>query len=150
MTQSGCRGEAERGKEGKSAASASGASLAEQPQPAGPEVIAALGGLQVGSEIAGWKVSWVGSVDDQGQIRILAERGGEQMRLSVALDGDGPRPPARVGPYALYYEATERVHGASEEECKRVIEALAKRMSEVDAAAPPTGLRPLPRRSMPL
>ena len=144
MAQSGCRGE---GGEEQAAAKASAAT--REARPAGQDVIAMLGGLRVGSQLSGWRVSWIGAVDAQGLVRIVAERGGERMRLTVALDGGGPRPPATSGPYALYYEATERLNSASEQECKRAIDALAKQMSDVDAARPPPkGLRPLPRRSV--
>ncbi|MFW5739080.1 MAG: hypothetical protein ACOC1F_01805 [Myxococcota bacterium] len=152
LAPSACRGQQE--KAGAQASSAS-ARASEAPSPsvpdAGSDVMALLGGLEVGQSVAGYKVRWISGVGDDGVVRLGLERGGMRMRVALALDGGGPRPPVRAGKYALYYEGSRRLHSANPDDCLRVLEALAKRIGKVEASvAVPKGLGPMPLPSVTL
>ena len=104
-----------------------------------------LGGLQVGDTVEGYEVTWIGAVREDGGVALRLEQGGRRMRLAMGLDTEEPRPPVRTEKYALYYEDTRRLDAASQEDCARVLESLAKRIRKVEQKLPtPAGMRALP------
>ncbi len=127
------------------------ATSATSPLAAGPDVIAMLDGLQVGDRMAGYEVTWIGSVGDDGIVEIRLTRGGRVMRLQAARWSVKPRPPARTKYYALYYERSDEPHSASEEDCRRVLDTLEQRIRRAERhAAPPAGLGTLPPPTIPM
>lgn len=141
LGQVACRGT----KDGDAGVGASGSAVHAAALPAGGDVRALLGGLQVGDSVEGYEVTWIGAVREDGGVALRLEQGGRRMRLAVALDTDHPRPPVRTERYALYYEDMTRLDTASEEDCVRVMEALAKRIRKVEKELPtPAGMRALP------
>jgi hypothetical protein len=137
-----CRDGGTKSDEGVAASSS--ASRVEA-RPASEDVRAVLGGLQVGDTVEGYEVTWIGAVREDGGVALRLEQGGRRMRLAMGLDTDDPRPPVRTEKYALYYEKTGRLDAASEEDCARVLESLAKRIRKVEQKLPtPAGMRPLP------
>lgn len=122
-----------------------------QPAPAGADVLALLGGVKVGDEVEGYVVTWIGAVASDGAIRVLLEQGGRRMRLVVALYSEEPNPPVRTEKYALYYESLDHRQAAGEDDCKRVLEQLAKKIRRVEDDVPaPSGMRVRPGHAMPM
>lgn len=121
----------------------------ERRRAGGTEEIALLDGLAVGDTLEGYVVTWIGAVRHDGAMEVRLEGGGRLMRLAVALDAAEPRPPVRTSKYALYFEGSHKTHAASEEDCLRVLAALAKRIRKVEAHVPtPSGMRSLPPRAV--
>lgn len=119
--------------------------------PASAQQLALLDGLGVGDELEGYEMVWIGAVRADGGMEIRLEAGGQRMRLVIALISDTPRPPVRTEKYGLYYEGLDVTHAAGEEESLRVLEALAKRVRNVEAKVPtPAGLGQLRPPSTPL
>lgn len=100
-----------------------------------------LDGLRVGDMVEGYEVVWIGAARADGGMEVRLEAGGRRMRLVVALLAETPRPPVRTEKYGLYYEASEAHHAAGLEESLRVLEALAKRIRNVEGRVPvPPGM----------
>lgn len=150
LLQSNCD-RAERPRSGAATSASSHVTVSSRNTPGGTEEIALLDGLSVGDVLEGYLVTWIGSVREDGAMEVRLEGGGRPMRLAVALDSKEPRPPVRTSKYALYYEASGRPHAASEQDCLRVLEALAKRIRKVEEVVPtPSGMRALSPRAIQL
>jgi hypothetical protein len=150
LLQSNCD-RTDRSQDGTPASASNPVAASNRIEPGGAEEIALLDGLSVGDTLEGYLVTWIGSVREDGAMEVLLEGGGRPMRLAVALDSKEPRPPVRTSKYALYYEGSGRTHAASEQDCLRVLEALAKRIRKVEEVVPtPSGMRPLPPRGIEL
>jgi len=132
-------------KSSEASVSASSSPSRVEARPASEDVRAVLGGLQVGDTVEGYEVTWIGAVREDGGVALRLEQGGRRMRLAMGLDTEEPRPPVRTEKYALYYEDTRRLDAASQEDCARVLESLAKRIRKVEQKLPtPAGMRALP------
>ncbi len=144
VSVSGCpRGPDEVGTDGAGSAMPKGTT--DRPVAAGAGELALLDGLRVGEVVEGYEVVWIGAARADGGMEVRLEAGGRRMRLVVALLSETPRPPVRTEKYALFYEASDALHAAGVEECVRVLEALAKRIRNVEGRVPvPPGVRPLP------
>ncbi len=113
-----------------------------QPRPASPAELAVVAPLRPGHALADFEVTAIMAVDASGALRIACGRGEASVTLELTLATDaGPTPPARAGPYAIFYAL--RV-GATHEQGERLAAALAT-IIQTNAEAPiPPGMAPRP------
>ncbi len=140
---SGCR--RTQGSGGDGGATAQSAPTERLPdKAAGEEVIALFGGLRQGDVIAGYTVEQIGAVRGDGGVPVRLSREGATMRLVVTLapEGEDPRPPARTDRYAVYYESGHDGVSAREQDCQRAAEELAERIRAQEGTVPvPAGMK---------
>ncbi len=71
---------------------------------AGPVELAVIAPIAPGAAIAGYTVDFVRAIGPEGQITIECSRGAARARIELArLAAGAPDPPAKAGPYAVYY-----------------------------------------------
>lgn len=107
--------------------------------PASPAERAILAPLTEGSSLEGFEVKSILTMHE-GSLRLVLRRGGESVRLDVALFSPAsPSPPASTDKYAIYYSLNG---GATREDGERLALALGK-VLEANAKAPaPPGMTP--------
>jgi hypothetical protein len=109
------------------------------PKAPGPEELAVLAPLAVGSDLGGFKVREIQGVE-RGVMRIVCAREKEIVRLDVAFadesDASTMLPPATAGRYAIFYS----LRGAVPEDGDRLARALAKVLLANAAAPAPAGM----------
>jgi hypothetical protein len=106
--------------------------------PAGPDVLALLAPIVVGSTSKGWQVEEIRAVQG-GTFRIVfaQEKDKGRVLLDVALnDEEGVVPPATAGRYAVYYAAKR----ALPEDGDRLAKLLARTIEKHLDAPTPAGL----------
>ncbi len=117
------------------------AGSAQAPPPALPRAGAAelslLAPLKEGGALDGFDVAEIDAVDASGQLRLVCRKGSAEVKLTVALQGEGgPEPPATAGRYAVFYATGGAPSGRGE----GLALALAK-ILEANAAVPvPKGM----------
>ena len=97
-----------------------------------PEELAIVAPVVSGSTLGGYTVA---SIEGGESLRITCRKGEAEVRLVIVLASEGaPSPPARIGPFAVYY-AEHQTHdgGALVQELGRVLRPDAK---------PPAGMKP--------
>jgi len=110
--------------------------IRRQPAPAGPGELALLAPLEVGAELAGWEVRFIGAVDE-GRLPVVLSKGGEPLRLEIVLaSADAPEPPAATRRYHVYY----RARNVSPDEGSTLARELARVIAKNGHVAPPQGM----------
>src|SRR6185437_10287063 len=75
-----------------------------RPPPAGSAELSLLAPLKEGGALDGFDVAEIDAVDASGQLRLVCRKGSAEVKLTVALQGEGgPEPPATAGHYAVFY-----------------------------------------------
>lgn len=106
---------------------------------AGPVELAVVAPLHRGSALVDYLVEHVGPIGAEGQVSLECRRGGARARLDIARLAPGaPEPPAKAGPYAIYYG-----NDAPPGDGVRLALALADVIGKNLSAPVPRGLRPL-------
>lgn len=104
--------------------------------PAGPTELALVAPLEVGRELAGWEIRFIGAAE-AGRLRVALGQAAETIALDVMLASEeGPEPPAATNRYHIYY----RSRGARPEEATRLSRALAEVIAKNGHVEPPSGL----------
>ena len=110
-----------------------------RPPRAGAAELAFLAPVTPGKPFEGWRVQGISAVF-RGSIRVALARGHDRVQLRIVKAGSGPVPPARSGPYAVYYSA-KHVEGANSVDAQGLAQALARDVSKNQKLEPP-GLKP--------
>jgi hypothetical protein len=114
--------------------------------PAGPEELALLAPLVVGSSLADYEVAEIHAVR-KGVIELVCRKDRANVRLSIALAADkGPEPPARADTYAIYYS----LRNADPAEAERLAKALAEIVGKHLDVPVPKGLTEFVPAGIPL
>lgn len=106
-----------------------------RPHRAGAAELAFLEPLSPGKPFKGWMVQGISAVF-RGSIRVALDRGHDRIQLRVVKAGRGPVPPARSGPYAVYY-SVKHVDQANATDVQALAEALARVVAKNKKLEPP-------------
>lgn len=104
--------------------------------PAGPEELALVAPLEIGEELAGWEVRFIGAVEE-GRLPIGVAHEGESVRLDIVLASeDAPTPPAATRRFHVYY----RARNVPQAEAIRLSRALAEVIAQNGNVVVPRGM----------
>jgi hypothetical protein len=121
------------------------------PPPAGADVTALLNGLKAGDSVQGHAVTAIGAVNRDGSIPIIFVDQDRAILLLVAEKSDLPKAPKETGRYGIYYQGFDGLKPLPPGDTQKLMEGLEERIRKVeDKVAPPKGLGPLPRPSLPI
>lgn len=105
-------------------------------EPAGPAELALVAPLELGSDLDGWEVSYIGAVTE-GRLPLAVAHEGRKLGLEVVLSSDdGPEPAAATRRFHVYY----RSRGAIPEDGAKLALALARVLAKNGAVDAPPGM----------
>jgi len=104
--------------------------------PAGPEELALIAPIVVGSKLGAYEVTKIQAIH-KGVLEIVCRHDRAQVRLSIALLSEkGPEPPAQTDKYAVFYSN----RGGEPAEAERLAKSLAEILGKHSDVPVPKGM----------